>query len=58
MDNIDYIHTSIHVNSRHGEIVHFRRFDIHTSIDIILRRLTDEMSNKEITKIQMDTHYV
>ena len=57
MDNINYVQTRIHVNSRHGEIVHFRRFDLDTNVDIIIRRLMDEMSNKEITRIQMDKHY-
>ena len=57
MDNMNYINTRIHVNSKHGEVVHFRRFDIETKVDIILRRLMDEMPNKEITRIQMDNHY-
>jgi len=57
LDNINYIQTKIHVNSKHGEVVHFRRFDFDTDVEIILRRLMDEMSTKEITKIQMDKHY-
>ena len=57
MDNINYVQTRIHVKSKHGEIVHFRRFDLDTNVDTVLRRLMDEMSNKEITRIQMDRHY-
>lgn len=57
MDNINYVQTRIHVNSKHGEVVHFRRFDLDTNVDTVLRRLMDEMSNKEITRIQMDKHY-
>lgn len=57
MDSMNYVSTKIHVNSKHGEVVHFRRFDIETTVDIILRRLMDEMSNKEITRIQMDKYY-
>lgn len=57
MDNMNYVQTRIHVNSKHGEIVHFRRFDIETNVEIILRRVMDEMSTKEVTRIQMDKHY-
>lgn len=57
MDNINYAQIRVHVNSRHGEVVHFRRFDIDATVDVILRRLMDEMSNKEITRIQMDKHH-
>lgn len=55
--NERYVQTRIHVNTKHGEIVHFRRFDIDMSVDIIIRRLVDEMPDKKITKIQMDKHY-
>lgn len=57
MNDIRYVQTRIHVNARHGEIVHFRRFDIDCNIDTLLRRLLDEMQGKEVTKIQMDKHY-
>lgn len=53
----EYVQTRIHVNTKHGEIVHFRRFYINMDLDIILRRLVDEMPDKKITKIQMDKHY-
>lgn len=56
MDNINYIQLRIHVNSRHGEVVHFRRFDIDSSVDLIIRRLMDELVGKEITKMQMDKY--
>lgn len=56
-NNEMYIEARIYISARHGEIVHFRRYNIDDTLDYILEELDKEMSNERIAKIHMDKNY-